>query len=355
MPWSEAMQGRDAASWATLVVLIAGLDWIMKVVLLVRQRRLSRSKAVPVVLTSSVTPDEFRFSAQRFQRTFTAQMGRANIVLNTIVCSVQFGLLPIAWNWAGCLVRLDQPHAAFLQSLVWLALLQLLRSVTRTPMYIEECWRVGLARRPSLAAFFLDRATVAAIFVLGAVHVASTTQLGAWPLQSGAVAVADTAAACVIPMVVFFINVPLMPSMPSTQCIAPIEASTAASPADSDEKGSMHPEELLQLTREEAEALRTYECSTKVSMFAQRTVFAFNLVFTVLFVQLVNRNPLFLRAFGFGAAGQGMPAAIDTPPLVVGSALAALLLRPLLVAATLQINFLSRRSVCAKDRYVWTC
>ena len=79
MPWSEAMQGRDAASWATLVVLIAGLDWIMKVVLLVRQRRLSRSKAVPVVLTSSVTPDEFRFSAQRFQRIGAAALRRDEI------------------------------------------------------------------------------------------------------------------------------------------------------------------------------------------------------------------------------------------------------------------------------------
>lgn len=349
MPWSETSQGRDAASWATLVVLIACLDWAMKVVLLVRQRRLSRSKAVPVVLTSTVTPDEFRFSAQRFQRIFAAQLGHANLVLNTIVCSLQFNLLPIAWNWAGLLVRPDQPQAAFRQSLVWLALLQLLRSVPRTLMYIDECWRVGLARRPSLAAFFLDRTTVAAILVLGAVRIVGATRLGTWPLQSGTIAMADAVAACVIPTVAFFLNVPLVPL---TQTRAPTEAPIATSSHDSDEKHPVHPTELVQLTTDEAEAIRMYERGSKTSMLAQRTVFVLNLVFTVLFVQLVNHNPLFLRAFGFGAAEQGTPAVIDAPPLVVGSALATLLLRPLLVAARLQLNFLSRRAVCAQDRYV---
>ena len=330
----------------------------MELILLRRQYRLSQEKAVPIVLKSMLTPEEFLLSASRYETLYKAGIRKTSIRTYFVLGAISLNWFPMLWSWSSLLVDPNGPSGDVLQSLAWIAMVQLSLIIPKTACFLSELYATRRDKSMKTVypiAYFLDPFTIVAVgWLTGLLIFGNTLQSIVNTANKEPIV---SAFANSIPALILLTSVPLNWLSESLHCALQhncgamfASSSSACLTSSRSPKENLH--ELLQLTPEETEAIQLQKQGERVATWKPFVLLIFNVVFTTAFVRLFNRNPSFLHAFGFNPEHQEFPVISATSIVVIGSVLSTLLIRPLIVTTILELNFWSRRNVLSQDVYV---
>lgn len=343
--------------WFWLVVAIATLDYAGKFVLLKRQLHAIKCGGVPVELKPLITAEEFLFSAQRFQAKFYIDNAHACLYLLFVLGTLLSGFFAAVWNWCGNLVDQDKRHAEFLQGLAWVAAIQLSYMAPRLACFVTGhlCTSRTGPRATASTACFLDRTTICAAICL-VVFILRGKQLSALSFLQypSNIVVLDTLLSWILSI---FITLPAIGihwvSIRKSKLLGP--ESYALSAHLNRDQGRTRTFDTggesghTQLTSAEAEALAAHQ---RVETFGRlgHTLWLTTCFLVVIpFMHMFTGDATFLRAFGFGVIEEAAPARMTQPLRVVGTILAALVLRPLAIVLILLRNLLWQKKVEQQD------
>lgn len=164
----------SAAYWVWFVAGSAFVEWTTEIILLRQQLRVAQSAPMPSVLQSSVTGEQYRTSAKRFEATYRTRTICATVRMIFVFMILYFDVLAVTWEWSQVLANQDTPGMR--QIVMWLSTLALGCVPMRIPLYLSEQKLSQERETPKPKAFLsyvFDFPTLLAgvcLIVAGALH-----------------------------------------------------------------------------------------------------------------------------------------------------------------------------------------
>lgn len=355
----------SAAYWVWFVAGSTFVEWATEMTLLRRELRVAQSAPIPPVLQSSVTAEQYKTSAKRFEATYKTRTVCATVRMIFVFMILYFDALAVTWEWSQTLANQDSPGMR--QIVIWLSILALGCVPMRIPFYLSEkelSRERGTPKPKPFLSYVFDFPTLLAgvcLIVTGTLHekhlpgmiipdflivafffgsIISTLFQSylkhfdpGWLLESNLGRI-HTAGALDIEKTSF----PIITPFP-----LPFDVVDETIP------------EVAKLTPKEEEAIKQFERRPKFIIVIVETILLYVLFFGVLLIIVspfmeVGKKDI-PRAFGLASLGKARLS--GTHLQAVNAVLVMLILRPLFVLVNFFANLCEQKASLSGDSYVY--